>query len=874
MDHQQRLKTCIDEIALQGPELLRQLQTQLDDAPGEARPSLGLLNDTSRPTVQSLRKKLIEAATKLIQLATDTDGYLEHLANGYQELACVRWLIGLDVLQHIPPDGSPIPYAHLAAKTQTPLKSLRGVARMAVANGFLEEPSPGHLAHNRISLGLLNKDGLMSWAKWMMEYSMPVAYKFTDATRRWGNTDCKDQTAFNLALDTPLPFFDHMRKDPQLATLFHDYMRSLGHSRLWSMNHAVQGFDWASLPNGAKVVDVGGSHGDLAVRVLKSFPHLEFIVQDLPETVTAARSALNDKKLEQDIKSKIEFAEHDFFKTQPVTDADVYFLRMIMHDWPDEDAKIILQQLGRVLEQRPQARIVIMDTVLPPPGLTSVTHEQQLRVRDLMMMQVFNARERELEDWETLCDQVGMQITHVSQPDDSLMGLLTLQLKDQQQQQQLKSHSKGINGFATKHKPATAEEPILIIGAGISGLCLAQALHKGNVPFRIYERDSTVDFRPQGYRLKLQRPAALALAEILSPQVYEAFLASCAILSVGETNLDPFTAAVSRSRRGGGLGGNLGLNPFHTVDRTVFRKTLMESIKDSIVYGRDLESYHADAQSGVVVARFKNGDVVRGRFLVGADGLHSIVRRTHIPRSLLVETGAVCIYGKTPLSPELLARFPAKGLRWMTVIADHSPVLQSCLIGDSTVTLLLEPIRFSPDSRDRIKELPDNYLYWALIGPEKRLQFPQVVGPHGQGNAAENGQVDAANLSLAVTEEWHPDIRSVLELQDRRHTTLIRVISSVPDVPAWDSSSMVTAMGDAVHPMSPAGGVGAQTAICDAAGLAKVLVDSRGCPSKAAVWQFEEDMRKRACGSIKHSEVGSRKMFGMKSFDECKVWTR
>lgn len=93
MDHQQRLKTCIDEIALQGPELLRQLQTQLGDAPGEARPSLGLLDDTSRPTVQSLRKKLIEAATKLIQLATDTDGYLEHLANGVSR-RCFTGVLG------------------------------------------------------------------------------------------------------------------------------------------------------------------------------------------------------------------------------------------------------------------------------------------------------------------------------------------------------------------------------------------------------------------------------------------------------------------------------------------------------------------------------------------------------------------------------------------------------------------------------------------------------------------------------------------------------------------------------------------------------------------------------------------------------------
>ena len=46
-----------------------------------------------------------------------------------------------------------------------------------------------------------------------------------------------------------------------------------------------------------------------------------------------------------------------------------------------------------------------MDTVLPPPGSTSVVEEALLRVRDLTMMQAFNSRERELAEFEDLFEQ-------------------------------------------------------------------------------------------------------------------------------------------------------------------------------------------------------------------------------------------------------------------------------------------------------------------------------------------------------------------------------------------------------------------------------------------------------------------------------------
>lgn len=47
------------------------------------------------------------------------------------------------------------------------------------------------------------------------------------------------------------------------------------------------------------------------------------------------------------------------------------------------------------------------------------------------------------------------------------------------------------------------KQPILIVGAGVSGLLLAQHLHKSGVPFRIFERDTDLATRGLGWGLTL-----------------------------------------------------------------------------------------------------------------------------------------------------------------------------------------------------------------------------------------------------------------------------------------------------------------------------------------------------------------------------------
>lgn len=172
---------------------------------------------------------------------------------------------------------------------------------------------------------------------------------------------------------------------------------------------------------------MGGSTGTSATELAKAFPHLSFVVQDLDANAESGRKAA--LSLPAEVASRITFQGHDFTQPQPVQGADVYLLRMILHDWPDDDATEILKNIITAMD-RTKSKLLIMDTVLPKPGSVAVSVERIVRVRDLTMLQAFNSKERDLDDWQSLLALVSpdLQLNHVVQPFGSAMSVLEIVL--------------------------------------------------------------------------------------------------------------------------------------------------------------------------------------------------------------------------------------------------------------------------------------------------------------------------------------------------------------------------------------------------------------------------------------------------------------
>ena len=73
--------------------------------------------------------------------------------------------------------------------------------------------------------------------------------------------------------------------------------------------------------------------------------------------------------------------------------------------------------------------------------------------------------------------------------------------------------------------PSSTPE-VVIIGAGIGGLCLAQGLRKAGIAVQVFERDTHPGSRWEGYRIAINADGAAALEACLPDPLWQAFLAT------------------------------------------------------------------------------------------------------------------------------------------------------------------------------------------------------------------------------------------------------------------------------------------------------------------------------------------------------------
>lgn len=81
-----------------------------------------------------------------------------------------------------------------------------------------------------------------------------------------------------------------------------------------------------------------------------------------------------EKDLPEEYHGRVQFQLHSFFTPQPIKNADVYFFRLIFHDWADEQCIDILRNLVPALKNG--AKILINEIVLPEPNTIPTNAEK------------------------------------------------------------------------------------------------------------------------------------------------------------------------------------------------------------------------------------------------------------------------------------------------------------------------------------------------------------------------------------------------------------------------------------------------------------------------------------------------------------------
>jgi len=96
----------------------------------------------------------------------------------------------------------------------------------------------------------------------------------------------------------------------------------------------------------------------------------------------------------------------DMFADVPV--ADMYFLKLILHDWNDDECVQILKVILNRVNKTPAARLLVCDHVIPGPDKPSFS-----KLFDIHMMVWGSGKERTIEEFASVFARSGWKLVKV-----------------------------------------------------------------------------------------------------------------------------------------------------------------------------------------------------------------------------------------------------------------------------------------------------------------------------------------------------------------------------------------------------------------------------------------------------------------------------
>jgi 2-polyprenyl-6-methoxyphenol hydroxylase-like FAD-dependent oxidoreductase len=324
------------------------------------------------------------------------------------------------------------------------------------------------------------------------------------------------------------------------------------------------------------------------------------------------------------------------------------------------------------------------------------------------------------------------------------------------------------------------EPKIVIIGGGIGGLTAAVALARRGLAAEIYEQAPVLEEVGAGVGLWSNALAALGTIG-LSGKVAQ--LAA----QVGSQGLKRFDGAwlmcipaeVMAERWGAG---------FALVHRAELQQLLAAELDPAAIH-LGARCTEVEAIGHGVIARFADGRQVQADVLLGADGVHSVVRSALFGPASLRHRGYTCVRSITPAGSVPLPRDGAetwgRGARF----------------------------GLGPTSGERI-------IWYATWN----------------ARAGADDATDTAERLRTLFGSWHDPIPAIVKATPE--TALIR--TDIYD--RWPARNwvkgQVALIGDAIHPMTPDLAQGACQAIVDATTLAACLADARD--TRVALREYQQ----------------------------------
>lgn len=304
------------------------------------------------------------------------------LVNNYWQSCCAGAAAQLE-LADLLADG-PLHVDVLAERTKTHAPSLYRMLRALESTGIFKQSSPRVFANTPASECLRRHAPNSQWA-WIRITLSADGFAF-DGWR-----------GLILALQNGAPGFDQLRgysaweylkSDPQMGMVFNEAMGALSAS----MTPAVTAsYDWSQFP---VVADIGGGIGPQLLDILDAHPACQGILFDQPQAVEQAPQH-----------RRMERIGGDFFREIPIK-ADAYLLRWVIHDWDNDKAIRILENVRKAAT--PESRLLLVESVI------SETPDFDMgKWMDMNMLVMTAGQERTAAEFRDLYDRAGFELEQI-----------------------------------------------------------------------------------------------------------------------------------------------------------------------------------------------------------------------------------------------------------------------------------------------------------------------------------------------------------------------------------------------------------------------------------------------------------------------------
>ncbi|MGO9603350.1 MAG: FAD-dependent monooxygenase [Candidatus Binataceae bacterium] len=316
---------------------------------------------------------------------------------------------------------------------------------------------------------------------------------------------------------------------------------------------------------------------------------------------------------------------------------------------------------------------------------------------------------------------------------------------------------------------------IAILGAGIGGLATAAALIRAGIKVQVYEQANA--FMRIGAGIQ-QSPNAIRVLRQLG---LESRLREVGFSPISWRNRDFESGAVTHDFVLGSDAEERFGAPYLLLHRGDLHAIIASIVPRSIVH-LNKKAVAVDQNRDGVTLRFADGERVTADALIGADGVHSLVREFLFGREEPHFTGRVA-YRTTFPTGDLAMHDLSDNTKWWG---------------------------------------PDRHIVIYFVRPKREEIYFVTSNPEPEFEVESWSSRGDIETLRAAYQDFHPQVRKVLAACQQVHKWAL--VEREP-LASW-SEGRVTLLGDACHPMTPYMAQGAAMALEDAAVLCRCL---KGC---------------------------------------------